>query len=200
MEKIDYGYFPWYAGRNTKLAALEKLPKQGLVAISSDKRYKIDFRSIGGWPKMYFTSPAACKCFSGLVTNMNEIVPVAFVHRDGSAMKNQEMFIARPDDIPLSAAIDAERSVLHGSEVNLKIERLVMKETLRYDVLTLQGLSSFHDSVFCSNRAKEVFEIGGIRGLTYIPLDEVDWKAMLEEDFMEIAMRQQSGRPIPTPI
>jgi hypothetical protein len=199
--KRPYGDFPWYAMPRRRGTAPPPLPETGLCLISLDKRYSFDIRGIGGTKKMYAMSARFWEHTRTLQTNFHEFVSAPFLHKDGGVLANQPYIIARPDRLSLDDCIDRDAADFEATPYGPYIKSLSIRETLEFDLFTLDTLSTTQDSIFCSERAVNQLDKSSIKGIQFTELSSVNWpKPSDPADLSELLHIIDGGSSLPMMI
>lgn len=165
IEKQDYGYYVWYAGPKRYKGQI-KIPYEHLTLISK-QYYRYSVRR--GSKYFYVIDKRFKECLEFLRHSFIQIIPISYVNKAGKMWSNEDFFVAVPQKFFKEQCIDKKISTRSENTDLIKF-----KEDWDYDLFDVKDIPSSQASLFCSEKAKNIFESNSVKCIKYIDINDIN--------------------------
>jgi len=113
--------------------------------------------------------------------HFKEIKPVKTYDKRGKIIEDRKLHIAVPFVVKKQDCLDMKKSVW-ANDKGIFTEKVRFKDEWDSDLFSVLYVSPYQDSLVCSEKAKSTFEKANIRGIKYIPAEEMMSLSWILED------------------
>ncbi|MCL2308748.1 MAG: hypothetical protein FWC42_00530 [Proteobacteria bacterium] len=170
-----HGRYEWYAGPKRWKYQIGDI--QGQLILVVKEKYISDVRQ--GSPYFYVISKKFLTAISGIKHNFKQILKLDCVDGSGKEI---------PGD--LFAAIPRKFFEPECLTVDKRDHSIEIKPGFDFDLFDVKDIPSSAASLICSEMGKTRFVDAGIRGVEFVPLEQIKYEGLGTYDFIAIGQRK----------
>lgn len=178
IKKVEHGYFPWY--RESRRSGTRTPFPEGMVLIAKERLLDFDIRDVSY--RFYIASDEFLSLSERFGLKVLDKSRVEVVSQSGKKISSKRYSAVVFDELEVlpnvgeGSVFDVEGGVL------LEFKKLVLPVDLNRGIFKYKGLVGLSDSFICSQEFKDAAV--DLKGVAYTPLDEMDWRMPMFDDFL----------------